>query len=431
MVLTGRVPLLAAVGALAVGVFVPSLGGIVLATAVISAVIVVDWALAARVTDVHLQRSGDTAVRLGESASVRLTATNRGSRRLRGMLRDAWQPSAGAAPVRFALSLGPGDRASFDVAVTPVRRGDRHAVQVTIRAIGPLGMAGRQGNHNVPWSVRALPPFTSRKHLPSRLARLRELDGRQAVLVRGEGTEFDSLREYVIGDDVRSIDWRATARASDVMVRTWRPERDRKIVIVLDTGRTAAGRVGNAPRLDAGMDAALLLAALAARAGDRVDFVAYDRRVRASVTGVTGASLLSTLVNAMAPLQAELIETDGRGMVAEVLRRARRRALVVVVSPLEPASVEAGFLPALRSLTARHHVVFASVSDPGVQKMARGRGSADDVYTAAAAERTLADRRRVAGTLSKLGVTVVDEPPEELPPALADAYIALKASGKL
>src|SRR5207248_11426109 len=132
-----------------------------------------------------------------------------------------------------------------------------------------------QGSHSAPGTVRARPPFHSRRHLPARLARLRELDGRQAVRVRGQGTEFDSLREYVVGDDVRSIDWRASARAADVMVRTWRPERDRHLVLVLDTGRTSAGRVGDTPRLDAAMDAALLLAVLASRAGDRVDLIAY------------------------------------------------------------------------------------------------------------------------------------------------------------
>src|SRR5262249_58314739 len=108
------------------------------------------------------------------------------------------------------------------------------------RSIGPLGLAGRQTSHRVPWQIRILPPFLSRKHLPSRLAKLRELEGMTPVLIRGQGTEFDSLREYVIGDDVRSIDWRATARRGDVVVRTWRPEPDRRVVIVLDTARTSA-----------------------------------------------------------------------------------------------------------------------------------------------------------------------------------------------
>src|SRR5207302_6985653 len=129
-------------------------------------------------------------------------------------------------------------------------------------------LAARQRRHRVPWVVRVLPPFASRRFLPEKLARLRELDGAVTLNRRGQGTEFDSLREYVIGDDVRSIDWRATARGGDVVVRTWRPERDRRVVIVLDTGRTAAGRVGvdptagdpgGWPRLDWSMDAALLL----------------------------------------------------------------------------------------------------------------------------------------------------------------------------
>ena len=157
--------------------------------------------------------------------------------------------------------------------------------RVTVRTLGPLGLAGRQGAVDVPGTLRVLPAFPSIKHLPSRLARLRELDGRAAVRVRGQGTEFDSLREYVSGDDVRSVDWRASARSRSVVVRTWQPERDRRLVLVLDTGRTSAGRVDDAPRLDAAMDAALLLATLASRAGDRVSFVAGDLGVRSRLQG--------------------------------------------------------------------------------------------------------------------------------------------------
>jgi uncharacterized protein (DUF58 family) len=239
------------------------------------------------------------------------------------------------------------------------------------------------------------------------------------------------LREYVIGDDVRSIDWRASARSSEVMVRTWRPERDRHILLVLDTGRTSAGRVGDAPRLDAAMDAALLLAALAARVGDRVDMVAYDRRVRAAVQGRSPHELLPTLIDAMAPVEPDLVESDSRGMVAEVLRRAHRRGLIVLLTVLEPAPLQHGLLPVLPLLIGRHRLLVASVADPQVTRMARGRGDADAVYRAAAAERAAAARRHMAALLSRQGVEVVDAGPEELPPALADRYLALKAAGKL
>ena len=143
--------------------------------------------------------------------------------------------------------IPPGGQVSATTTLRPERRGDRPAGLVTVRSFGPLGLAARQASLPAPWSVRVLPPFLSRRHLPEKLAQLRQLDGQHRSMVRGQGTEFDSLREYVVGDDVRSIDWRSTARLTDVMVRTWRPERDRRIIVVLDTGRTSAGRVAGVP----------------------------------------------------------------------------------------------------------------------------------------------------------------------------------------
>ncbi|MGW4528199.1 DUF58 domain-containing protein [Amycolatopsis sp. NPDC004378] len=430
MAVTGRLGLAALFGALVVGLLLPSTTGILAVGGVLLLLVVVDLLLAGSVAPLRFSRSGDTSVRLGEPCEVTLVVANPGGRPVRGQLRDAWPPSAGAAD-RHAVRVPPGERRALVTPLRPSRRGDRTAARVTVRSVGPLGLAARQGSHEVPWTVRVLPPFHSRKHLPSRLARLQQLDGRNAVLIRGQGTEFDSLREYVIGDDVRSIDWRATARAADVMVRTWRPERDRHVVVVLDTGRVSAGRVGDAPRLDAAMDAALLLAALASRAGDRVDLLAYDRRLRAAVQGASGAALLTSLVNAMAPLEPSLVETDARGMVAEVLQRTRRRSLVVLLTGLDAAPLEEGLFPVLSSLTARHELIVASVADPRVAEMLSGRGDAEAVYDAASASRTLAERHRVTERLGRHGVSVVDAVPEELPPALADRYLALKAAGRL
>jgi uncharacterized protein (DUF58 family) len=302
---------------------------------------------------------------------------------------------------------------------------------VTVRSLGPLGVAARQGSHHAAWSVRVLPPFTSRRHLPEKLARLRQLDGQHRSLLRGQGSEFDSLREYVVGDDVRSIDWRSSARRVDVMVRTWRPERDRRILIVLDTGRTSAGRVAGVPRLDTSMDAALLLAALAARAGDRVEMIAVDRRVRAQVIGVGRSDVLPALTSAMAVLDAELIESDAGLMAATVLGIARQRCLVVLLTDLNAAAIEEGLLPRVPALAARHRLLVAAVADPRLDEMAAARGDAAAVYGAAAAERARAERARISARLRRRGVEVVDAPPDRLPAALADAYLNLKAAGRL
>lgn len=393
--------------------------------------ILIDVGLAGSVRRLRFAREGETSVRLGESVTLRLVVENPGSRRVRGRLRDAWQPSAGATPRAVRLDVPAGERRAVETTLRPTRRGDRRAAAVTVRSFGPLGLAARQGSHAVPWTLRALPPFASRRHLPSKLARLRELDGRQAAQVRGQGTEFDSLREYVHGDDVRSIDWRASARRNTMVVRTWRPERDRRIIIVLDTGRTSAGRVGDVPRLDASMDAALLLAALASRAGDRVDLLAFDRRLRANVRGGARSDILPTLVQAMATLEPELVETETPGLISAVLQRARRRCLVVLLTDLNAAAIEEGLLPQLGALTRRHLVLIGAVADSRVAEMAAARGSAAAAYDAAAAERASEDRQRVTAELRQRGVEVVDAPPDELPPALADAYLALKAAGRL
>lgn len=436
MALTGRAALLAALGTLPVGIWEPSWTGILAVNAPLALACACDAALAAPVRRLGLSRSGDTSVRLGETADVTLTVTNSSGRPLRAHLRDAWPPSSWepgteVAASRHRLTVPAGERRRLTTRLRPTRRGDRQADRVTVRSYGPLGLFSRQGSHKVPWTVRVLPPFTSRKHLPSKLARLRELDGRTSVLTRGEGTEFDSLREYVPGDDTRSIDWRATARQITVAVRTWRPERDRHILLVLDTGRTSAGRVGDAPRLDASLDAALLLAALASRAGDRVDLLAYDRRVRALVQGRSAGDVLPSLVNAMATLEPELVETDARGLTATALRSAPRRSLIVLLTSLDAAPIEEGLLPVLTRLTHRHTVLVASVADPHIAQMTTARGSAEAVYEAAAAAQAQTERTRTAEQLQRHGVTVVDAVPDSLAPALADAYLALKAAGRL
>jgi uncharacterized protein (DUF58 family) len=282
-----------------------------------------------------------------------------------------------------------------------------------------------------------LPPFNSRQHLPSRLARLRELDGRTSVMIRGQGTEFDSLREYVRGDDVRSIDWRATARRTRadadrrLVVRTWRPERDRRVVIVVDSGRTSAARIADEPRIDTAFEASLLLAALATRAGDRIDLVVFDRRVRGRVQGASGAELLSRMVDTMAPIDPELIEMDWSAVPALVRSVTSHRALVVLMTSIDAPGASGGLLSVLPQLTRKHTVVVSSVTDPAVLEATRQRGNRAEVYRAAAAERALLDVARVSAAIRQLGAEVVAGAPADVPPALADKYLALKAAGRL
>ncbi len=143
--------------------------------------VVADLVLAAPVRSLAFSRSGDTTARLGEPVTVTLAVVNSNRRALRGVLRDAWAPSAGAQPSRHRLDVPAGGRRLLSTELRPQRRGDQRPARVTVRSVGPLGLAARQGSHEVPWAVRVLPPFGSRRLIGEKLAQLRELDGRSAA----------------------------------------------------------------------------------------------------------------------------------------------------------------------------------------------------------------------------------------------------------
>ena len=430
MTITGRLPLLLLLG---IGLVVvrPSGDTVLLYLVVVALMVALDTVLAAPPGDVTVSREASARGRVGDHLTSTLFLHNTTRRRLRLLVRDAWQPSAGAHDNRHRLRLGPDDRTRVTTPLTPRRRGLLRAAGVTVRSYGPFGLAARQRTLEVAGEVRVVHPFEARKHLPSRLARLRDLDGRAAVRVRGQGTEFDSLREYVRGDDVRSIDWRASARNRNVVVRTWQPERDRRVVLVLDTSRTSAGRVDDVPRLDSAMDAAMLLAALAARAGDRVDFVAGDRLVHTRLRLGSARDVAARLQDALANVEPVIAEADWSALVGAVGGLGRQRALVVLLTPLESSALEEGLLPVLPALIRHHRVVIASVRDPELDRMVARRDDIDAVYGAAAAEQVAARRRFTREVVQTLGVDVVDADAESLPPELADHYLMLKARGLL
>jgi len=426
--LTGRAPLLALCGLVAV-VLRPGPGTAWAWVLLVVLLVALDVLLAPSPRSLELARAAVPPAREGASSESTLLVRNPGRRTLRGALRDAWQPSAGATGNRHRLRLPGGEQARLTTPLRPTRRGRLRADKVTVRSRGPLGLAGRQTSLEVPGELRVAPPFESRKHLPSRLAVLREMDGRTAVRVRGQGTEFDSLREYVRGDDWRSIDWRATARSRQTVVRTWQPERDRRVVLLMDTSRTAAARVADVPRLDAAMEAVQLLTTLAARAGDVVDVLAGDVALRLQLSSGGRHGVLPDLQTALGDLEPVFVEADWRMLAGAVRAVTAQRSLLVVLTSLDAAVGEHGLLPHLPALARRHEVLVASTTDPD-----DGGEVPQDVagaYAAAGRAGGRERRRRAAEALTASGVEVLETSPADLPTGVADHYLRLKAAGRL
>ena len=214
------------------------------------------------------------------------------------------------------------------------------------------------------------------------------------------------------------------------MLRTWRPERDRHVVIVIDTGRTAAARVGDGVRMDAAMEAALLLAALATRAGDHTHLLMFDRVIRARVTRVDGPALLPALVDAMAPVEPQLIDTDWDAAFAQVRALTSRPSLVVLLTAQDAAEAARGFLGSLPGLARRAHVLVGHRdrrADAARRRARMPRTSTAPPRPSARCGMPPSSPRRSAAPAPRRS----PHDPESLPPRIADRYLALKAAGRL
>jgi len=393
----------------------------------------VDAVLAPAPASVGVSRLLPGVLQLGAEGEVAWQVRNPASRRLRLSLADELAPSLRAGSRRARLAVPAGGVVVARTTIRPSRRGRFEPVEMVLRVEGPLGLLARQGRRSLPGLLRVYPPFRSQKEAELRIDRARILEvGLRSAQGRGGGTEFDQLREYTVDDEFRRLDWAATARSGKAIVRTYRAERNQTVVVLLDNGRVMAGRVGGVPRVEHAMDAVMMLTAVATRLGDRAGLVAFDRRVRAVVPPGHGRDQLGRVTEAMYDLEPELAESDYRGAFTETLSRFRRRSLLVVLTELAEQAVNETLLPALPLILRSHLVLIGSVTDPDVVRWARATPTeAGTSYRKAAAIAALDERHRLAAHLRGLGATVVDAPPGELATGLADAYLRVKATGRL
>lgn len=421
------------VGAAVIAGFGPEAIGVWPPLALVVLAMLVDGARAPAPWTVGFSRHLPTVLPLDGAGEIVWRLHNPTSRRLTVAFADELAPSLGADTRRVQTTLPPRGRARASAGLSPRRRGTFRPAAVTVRVVGPLGLATRQSRRPLESRIEVHPSFRSRDAAELRIRRARLLqEGLRSVRGRGGGTEFEALREYVQGDAFRHVDWAATARAGTPIVRTYRAERNQTVVVLLDTGRVVAGLVDEVPRLDHGMDATLALATVATALGDRVGMVAFGGHLRGIVPPRRDREQLRRLSSAMHALEPELAESGYHDAFRATLARFRRRALLVLLTELGDEAVQETLLPALPVITREHAVVVASVRDPALEQLRdREATSASEAYAAAAAAAVLSDRARAAGRLRALGAHVVDAKPDELASALTDVYLDVKARGRL
>ena len=396
-----------------------------------------------RVRALEVTRDVPAVIPLDSQGTVTWTVHNHGTSAAVVRLADDLAPSLRPENRRARVRVGPGQEVTASTTLQPSRRGRFQFAQITLRAEGPWRLVARQRAVQVASTLRVYPMFRSRKEAELRIERGRILEhGLRSVRARGSGTEFEQLREYTVDDEFRHIDWFATARSQHAVVRTYRAERNQTVMLLLDTGRLMAHRVrdpqargevwGDVPRLDHAMDAVMMMTTVATRLGDRAGMVAFSDQVHAAVAPGHTRLQLGRVTEAMYALEPQLVESDYRAAFTETLSRYRRRSMLVVLSELVPEAVEETLIPALPMVLRSHIVVVAAVRDPGVQLWANANAvEPSEAYRKAAAVDALEKRRRLTARLRGMGAVVIDEPPGQLAPRLADAYLQVKSTGRL
>lgn len=435
MRLTSRLAVLVALGALPLlltGRF-PALLAVVLAyDFVLLALALADFlACPPPEGTVTVERTVDEKLSLGAANLVTLTLRNRSALPLRAVVRDEPPYQFGLdAPVQRPLVLPPGNRpVALTYHVTPPAKGDFSFGDVFVQYPGRLSLVARQGRLTAGRAVKVYPNLreTEKYEALARRGRLQQMGIRSAKM-RGGGSEFESLREYVPGDEYKKIDWSATARRGKLITRQYEAERSQNIVLLLDTGRTMLQPVQKMAKLDFVVNTALMLAYVAAGSDDKVGLMAFDAEVRAWLPPAKSRAQVAQILENLYNLEARMVESDYKEAFQNLATRWRRRSLVVLFSDLLDPDSSAQILDAVPMIEGLHRVVCVTVSDPHIVGASKQTAETSaDVYGKAVAQQVLQERRAAISILKRRGVWTIDSPPQDLSADLINHYLDLKS----
>lgn len=403
--------------------------------------LVVDFLLAGSPRALSVTREVSEPVVQGAPARVTRVVRARGRAEIE--LTDALPPASaldgrgGALEDRVVLERNETVRVTREL--TLLRRGSHRFGRVTVRTRGPLGLVKRRARHEVATEVRVLPDLARIGARAERLLRGQDAEGAKRKRAPREGRELESLREYQRGDDVRLIEWKASARAGTLIVKRLMPETRQDVFLLVDTGRQLAGRHeardGAEPRLDVAVGAALTLGAAALSRGDRVGALSFAGDVRGFSPAGAGRGHLLRLADAVNEHDVLPEEADYAEAVRFLLSRQKRRALVAFVTDVVDEPGARALAGAVTLLRGRHLPVVLAIGDPALLRLARGEHDDDDGEDPAAvegaAQRLLSHRRKALNAVAAAGAIVVDAPAPLAAQLAVHAYRGVKGSGRL
>ncbi len=371
---------------------------------------------------------------IGAETEVRVQVFNHTARELDLRIKDEYPPALLLATGREARArVRPGESISLAYALKPPRRGRFEFGRVAVRFVSRLGLVWREEYAGEVQAVKVYPNVRR-----AREAELKALGARSLVAAqrraawRGEGRDFESLREYVPGDELRHVSWSATARRGKLTTRQYQIERDQTILIALDAGRLMTARIEDETKFDSAIHAALALMSAAARGGDNAGLVVFGRRVKAFVPPSRGREQLDAVLEALHAIEPELIEPSYTRAFEFIAANVKRRALVVVLTDLVDEEGSRELLQSLRLLRPRHLPLVATIGDRDLR--ASVRDSPTDIhglFTQSVAEEIMLQREAALRHVEAQGGLALDVTAAALVPSLLETYIRVKERGLL
>lgn len=331
----------------------------------------------------------------------------------------------------LSLSLTANSSEDFTYNVHPNQRGEFAWGDIQIRQLGTWGLAWKDWKIHLNQKVKVYPDLVGLRSLSIRLT-LQSAGSIRKSRQRGIGTEFAELREYSSGDDLRLIDWKATARRNRPLVRVLEPEHEQTLIILLDRGRLMTAQVSGLKRFDWGLNATLALALAGINRGDRVGVGVFDRQMHTWIRPERSQNQLNHLIDRLTPIQPVLLESDYLGAVTNVVQQQPRRALVVLITDIIDNTASAELLAALGRLTPKYLPFCVTLRDRQVDNLAHTfTTEVKATYTRAVALDLLSQRQVAFAQLKQKGVLVLDAPADRITDRLIDRYLQLKARNQL
>ena len=382
----------------------------------------------ARARRVDVERQVAAIFSVGRKNQVTLHLRNTSRRALRGVVSDDPLAEAITTGLPCAFELPPHGSAVVRYDVTPTRRGPRDLGAVTVRYGSPLGLVSRQERTPLPAHVDVFPDVHAARALDM-LRRQGRQDARLGSLrVRGGDTEFERLRPYMRGDEVRHVDWRASARRDDLTVRQFQAESNQNVLFALDVGRAMRGESGGLTSVDHALNAALLAADVALRGGDKAGLMVFDDRPRTFMPPTGGRAGARKLTRAVYALEAGFAATDYRAAMTFLQTQVRARSLLVVFTNLLEPRAASELATSLRGLLPRHLPLCVLMRDTDVDALAVAPAEGElDLYVRAAAAEAIDWRDGIIRSLRASGVLVLDARPGDVTPDLVRRYLEIKA----